>query len=516
MQGHVFKSAVENILRKISSNSSLRIIRIKWANIPTARVYSNGVVELADVADDAVFSQAFLERYVGFVIHELCHVKYTDFKCHGDDDYLNKLHNAIEDIWIERKAINTVMLGNVESIFTKLINQIISDAEGHDIDWADPAQYPFALACVGRRYARPVPLAQGLEEIFQHASDRVDSANSSYDTLAIAEWVYEQLMQLPEQAQTNPKGNPTPEKGAQDGSESSTGDQEGEGEGEGTPDGENGSGKPVATRPVRGQQAREVEPSADVPKEKGGLGCYSKDVNLRESGHHTKTQAFREINVNVPSKLRHEVRMLFENSGLDEFQMGRRSGKINTSALASISTGNVHVFKRHHEEGGINSAVSIVLDASGSMDDRNKDQLAIETTYALYETLTQAGVAVQVITFDQYTSVLIPFNTPVIKAKNIMKRFNTGGSTNDYFAIRFAHEQLLARPETRKVCFVLTDGEGHVDMVKQQINQGNRLGITTVGVGIGVDVAKVYDKHVNILKIKELATASFKQIKLVA
>ena len=208
--------------------------------------------------------------------------------------------------------------------------------------------------------------------------------------------------------------------------------------------------------------------------------------------------------------------MLFENSGLDEFQMGRRSGKINSSALASISTGNVHVFKRHHEEGGINSAVSIVLDASGSMDDRNKDQLAIETTYALYETLTQAGVAVQVITFDQYTSVLIPFNTPVIKAKNIMRRFNTGGSTNDYFAIRFAHEQLLARPETRKVCFVLTDGEGHVDMVKQQINQGNRSGITTVGVGIGVDVAKVYDKHVNILKIKELATASFKQIKLVA
>jgi len=518
MQGHVFKSAVENILRKISSNSSLKIRHIKWANISTARVNSNGVIELADVADDAIFSQAFLERYVGFVIHELCHVKYTDFSVRGNDQYLDKLHNAVEDIWIERKAINTTMLGNVESIFTKLINQIIAEGEGHGIDWADPAQYPFALACVGRRYARPVPLAQGLEEIFQHASDRVDQADSSYDTLAIAEWVYDQLMQLPEQAPTNPnpKGNPTPEKGTQDGSEPSTGDQEGEGEGEGTPDGENGSNKPVATRPVRGQQAREVEPTADVPKEKGGLGCYSKDVNLEDSGYHTKHQAFREINVNVPSKLRHEVRMLFENSGLDEFQMGRKSGKINSSALASISTGNVHVFKRHHEEGGINSAVSIVLDASGSMDERNKDQLAIETTYALYETLTQAGVAVQVITFDQYTSVLIPFNTPVIKAKNIMRRFNTGGSTNDYFAIRFAHEQLLARPETRKVCFVLTDGEGHVDMVKQQINQGNRSGITTVGVGIGVDVAKVYDKHVNILKIKELATASFKQIKLVA
>ena len=70
MQGHVFKSAVENILRKISSNSSLKIRHIKWSNISTARVYSNGVVELADVADDAIFSQAFLERYVGFVIHD--------------------------------------------------------------------------------------------------------------------------------------------------------------------------------------------------------------------------------------------------------------------------------------------------------------------------------------------------------------------------------------------------------------------------------------------------------------
>jgi cobalamin biosynthesis protein CobT len=208
--------------------------------------------------------------------------------------------------------------------------------------------------------------------------------------------------------------------------------------------------------------------------------------------------------------------MLFENSGLDEFQLGRKSGKINTSALPSISTGNVHVFKRHHEDGGIESAVSIVLDASGSMDDNNKHQLAIETAYALYETLSQAGVAVQVLTFCNYTSTLVEFNTPVAKAKAIMKRFNTGYSTNDYFAIRYAHEQLLARPESRKVAFILTDGQGDVVNVKKQIESGNRLGITTIGVGIGVNVSNVYDKHVNIMKIRELATASFKQIKLVA
>jgi Mg-chelatase subunit ChlD len=511
MKGHVFKSAVETILRKISSHSHLRIRRIEWSNVPTACVSSNYVVELADVADDAVFSQAFLERYVGFVVHELCHVKYTDFSANGSDPYLKQLHNAVEDIWIERKAIKSNNLGNIESIFTKLINQIIAEGEGEGIDWADPAQYPFALACVGRRYARPIPLAKGLEEIFQHASDRVDSANSSYDTLKIAEWVYEQLMNLPEQSESKPK--PTPSKGAEDGSEPSTGDQNGEGEGEGADATENGS--ETATRPVRGQQAREVEPTLEVPKGKEGIGSYSKDMGLRSDQYHTGSHD-RIIDVNVPSKLRHEVRMLFENSGLDEFQMGRKSGKINTSALPSISTGNVHVFKRHHEDGGISSAVSIILDASSSMDYNNKAQLAVETAYALYETLSQAGVAVQVLTFDNFTSLLVPFNTPVAKAKTIMKKFKTNGSTNDYFAIRYAHEQLLNRPESRKVTFVLTDGRGNVDAVKKQIESGNRMGITTVGVGIGIDVSFVYDKHVNIMQIRELATASFKQIKLVA
>jgi cobalamin biosynthesis protein CobT len=120
------------------------------------------------------------------------------------------------------------------------------------------------------------------------------------------------------------------------------------------------------------------------------------------------------------------------------------------------------------------------------------------------------------LTFDNFTSLLVPFNTPVAKAKTIMKKFKTNGSTNDYFAIRYAHEQLLARPESRRVTFVLTDGRGNVDAVKKQIESGNRMGITTVGVGIGIDVSFVYDRHVNIMQIRELATASFKQIKLVA
>jgi Mg-chelatase subunit ChlD len=173
------------------------------------------------------------------------------------------------------------------------------------------------------------------------------------------------------------------------------------------------------------------------------------------------------------------------------------------------------VFKRHHEEGGIDSAVVIVLDASGSMSG-SRARSAVKTCVALYETLTQAGVAVQIIAFHHRTSVLVPFNTPVAKAKQTLSHFSPNYSTNDYFAVRYAHEILNARPESRKIAFVLTDGNGWKDEVRSQIKQGNNLGITTVGVGIELEVWSVYENNVCIRDIGDLANASFKQIKLVA
>ena len=519
MRGHTFKAGVESILNKISANSTLKINGMSWENIPTASVNSQGFVKLADVADDAVLTQAFLDRYVGFVIHELCHVKYTDFSVKATTQYMRQLHNAVEDVWIERRAIAENMTGNVAGVFAKLINQMIAEAGEDGMD--DPRNYPWLFACIGRRYAKRIALPQGLAPIFDEASARIDSAKSSYDTLKIAEWIMSQLQQLPEQSpeqgqdKGQDEGQGKGEKGTQEGTQKATegarGDQTGSGEGEGAGEGDNG----VATAPVDGQDARETEPNCEVPENQAGIGSYDKSAGLGGMLEHTQSQAQMDTTVAVPSKLRHEVRQLFEKSGLDEFQLNRKAGQINSSALASIATGNVRVFKRHHEEGGIDSAVVIVLDASGSMSG-SRERNAVKTCVALYETLTQAGVAVQIISFNFRTSVLVPFNTPVAKAKQTLSHFITNYSTNDYFAVRYAHEILNARPETRKIAFVLTDGNGWKDEVRSQIKQGNNLGITTVGVGIELDVSSVYKNNVCIRDIKDLANASFKQIKLVA
>ena len=89
-------------------------------------------------------------------------------------------------------------------------------------------------------------------------------------------------------------------------------------------------------------------------------------------------------------------------------------------------------------------------------------------------------------------------------------------STNDYFAVRVAHEMLYARPEARKVLFVLTDGEGHKYETRKQVQSGERLGVTTIGVGIQLKVEDVYANNVFVKESKDLGTASFKGIKLAA
>jgi cobalamin biosynthesis protein CobT len=78
---------------------------------------------------------------------------------------------------------------------------------------------------------------------------------------------------------------------------------------------------------------------------------------------------------------------------------------------------------------------------------------------------------------------------------------------------------LLNRPEQRKVVFILADGGVESDDQRrcmQQAKSGERLGITTIGVGIHADLSRMYPNNIIIRNLDDLAGASFKQIKLAA
>ena len=374
--------------------------------------------------------------------------------------------------------------------------------------------------------------------------------------MEIAEWVFDQLKALPKQPPQQPPKQPPQGDGGDgqgDGGEGEDGEGQGQGDGgegqgqgegqEGPSDGQGGTqiegdkgqGTPTpkkapeaAKEPAReafspvthkGEMVKavETEPSAEIPEGACGHGTYDKAAKLGRPGMHVGVSC-HDMQVTVPAKMRYDLKRLFDKSGMEEFQPGRKTGALNVRALPSMARGNDRLFKRRMEVEGIDSAVVIVLDVSGSMEEvcgGTRIRPAVKTLAALLESLNAAGVATCVLTFANDTSVLKPWAMPVKKALGEIKGVKCGGSTNDYFAVRYAHELLLARSEVRKVCFVITDGGGAYSTALQ-VQSGQRLGLTTVGVGIGVDISSTYPQSVCIDDISKLGEVAFSQIKLAA
>ena len=206
IRGYELRQGIEAFAHHVCSGLRLRPVTVQWeAGITTAAINAHGAMLLAAVRDDALINRAEVLKYLGFVVHELLHRRYSDFAVRpnsSDPKTLRVYHNAIEDAWIERRAIRSGLLGNIESLLVGLLRGMTDRARAEVQDWTDPAQYPFALAVTCRQYPGvSVPLAQGLAPIFAEASRRIDQCQSSTDTMDVARWVLDQLRNLPDQQQ---------------------------------------------------------------------------------------------------------------------------------------------------------------------------------------------------------------------------------------------------------------------------------------------------------------------------
>ena len=227
----------------------------------------------------------------------------------------------------------------------------------------------------------------------------------------------------------------------------------------------------------------------------------------------------------IPAKLRYEVKRLFENTATESFERNLKSGRLNVHALTKHSI-SPNLFQRRYEEEGIDSAVVILLDVSGSMYDGIRGKAgqprttrmasAAPTCAALLETLSAAQVATALVTFDDYTSVLKPWNMNARKAITLLESIDGMGGSDDATALAHVHNMLYRRPEKRRLCFVLTDGQGDIQQAKAQVASAARLGVTTIGIGINADVSHVYPNNVQIDSLDDLGRVTFTKLKLAA
>jgi cobalamin biosynthesis protein CobT len=243
----------------------------------------------------------------------------------------------------------------------------------------------------------------------------------------------------------------------------------------------------------------------------GTGGSYCEADTLERPGAHLTNEG-EAVSIKVPAALRYNLKRLFDNSALTEFGLRRKAGSFDVNSLSRLGVSD-KLFKRRSEVDGIDSAVVILLDVSGSMR-RHRMPPAVECCAALLDSLDRAQVATCLLTFNHEASVAKAWSDSKAKGIAALSKISAWGSTNDLFAVRYAHKLLAQRPEQRKVCIVLSDGCGQITETAAQVREGEAMGITTVGIGIQSDVTKVYPQSVMVSDLSDLGAASFKSIKL--
>ena len=219
---------------------------------------------------------------------------------------------------------------------------------------------------------------------------------------------------------------------------------------------------------------------------------------------------------------------------------GYRSGRLHGGSLYRLAVSDDRVFRRTHVNHSKETAVTLLIDNSGSMSGR-KVETAMKSGYALSQTLERVDVKNEAIGFTAYAPsreqiavkeeeeerIGLPFHRyepiymPLYKgfderlSPDIKKRFVMGynGTVSlsgniDGESVRYAGHRLLRRPEVRKVMIVLSDGmpAGHSmaayhggtlnSDLHNAITELEKQNVEVIGLGIMTEaVATFYKKH---------------------
>jgi len=216
--------------------------------------------------------------------------------------------------------------------------------------------------------------------------------------------------------------------------------------------------------------------------------------------------------------LRSRLQSLMQTTTLQRRTPGRR-GRLDTRKLYKAGS-DPRIFLKNGERHGIDTAVHILLDCSGSM--RQRMGLASQACFAVCDSLSHInGVSVGVTAFPANTAQQGRGGSTNRTVGAILKHgqrlhsefaVNASGNTPMGEALWFVMQQMYSLSENRKIILIITDGEAsNKANARQAIKDGLAMGYEIFGIGI-------MDNHIQdllpdnskvISDIQELATAMF-------
>jgi len=212
--------------------------------------------------------------------------------------------------------------------------------------------------------------------------------------------------------------------------------------------------------------------------------------------------------------LRTRLQGLLQTKILARASSGRR-GRLDTGQLHRLAVSDPRLFRTKAERTGIDTAVHILLDCSGSM--ARRIRLACCSCYAVASALGASKINVAVTAFPSSQlpngsySTVAPVITHGQKVHAGLDLVPAGGTPMGE-ALWWVMQNMLPLSEKRKLILVVTDGEpDSLDCAQQAIEQGCKAGFEIFGIGItspGINVLQPGRSAV-VNSMAELAPAMF-------
>ena len=491
----------------------------------------------------------------GLVFHEIGHKNHTTGS--RPSGLLGDMMNVIEDVRVDMETIKARpgTCFNLEAITTHYMNK------------GSLAPATFAQALLGKVMAYGIgrvlkqkaimPLETICNEMIDDAfgPDFIDDVEniikgmpklrSTRDTNGMARKLIELLVnQPPPNPPTNPNPNPSnpSQQNPQDESQQGQGQVHGQCHGQGlqTEDqhqentvnhaagtGGDGAGTGGGKRPT-------PEEIAEMLTNKTGYGDLSKLIQaeldqiasaipqstldgipmLPEIGRlKPGSSKLNEVEaLSAASRMRAKMMGMLQSLKMMPRSHGLSGRKLAPGRLVKLGLGDPRIFRKKVSTVTTNTAVTVLLDLSGSMDD--KCQVANAAAFALHTTLSGLkGVAVCSMEFsgkdnDPDVNILVDFG-----AKPMSQHFNHHpyDGTPTATAIWAARAMLLQRTEPRKIMLILTDGCPDCDnetcaATDKSINDS--IEIAAIGI-MHTGVRRLWENHRIIQSLQELPAAMF-------
>ena len=206
--------------------------------------------------------------------------------------------------------------------------------------------------------------------------------------------------------------------------------------------------------------------------------------------------------------------------GLLQSQILRRSrpsrlGKLSGHGLYRIAVHDPRLFMKSESVTGIDTAVHILLDISGSM--TSHIELACAACYSVALALAAIpGISVGVSAFPaDYKENVTATVSPLLRhGERVVNSFGVEahGSTPMTEALWWVLGMLSTLPEHRKVILVVTDGyPDDPETAKETIAAAQQMGMEVLGIGINAPIiSSIIPVSENITDIHELAPTMFR------